>query len=101
MIWFLSSVQARSKRRHVFSGDDYVTNICLAPERRMLLTGYSNGNILFWSTDRGELWGALKAHDDKLIRMTYSEEQNMIITTGFNAQLKVWKMKEKKKELLI
>ena len=47
--------------------------------------------MLFWSIDSMNIIGALRAHEDKIVRMIVDEKSDMIITAGFDTQIKVWK----------
>ena len=74
-----------------YIGDEVITQIALIKSKRILAGALSNGTLIFWSSDSGAVVGALKAHEDSIIRISVNEKAETITTAGWNAQLKVWK----------
>lgn len=75
-----------------FSSDDVITNVCFVAEKRLLITSYSNGAVIFWSSDTAEILGVLRAHDDRVVKILY--KANVLFTLGYSSELRLWKMKD-------
>lgn len=79
------------KQTKEFVGDEFVTQVGFIKSKRILVGTLSNGLMVFWSSDFGTMIGAMKAHDDSIIRLSIDEKSETIITAGWNTQIKVWK----------
>ena len=91
----LSQFVLSDKESKRFAGDETITKVKLIKSRRVLVTTYSNGFMLFWSTDLATVTGALRAHENKITNLILDEDNEIIITTGLDTETKVWKFGSK------
>jgi WD40 repeat protein len=69
-------------------------------EKKMLISAWSNGLIIFWNATDGEIIGANIGHQSGVSRSLFFEENEILITGSLSGELKIWKLGQVPDEII-
>ncbi|CAD8078645.1 unnamed protein product [Paramecium primaurelia] len=63
---------------------------CWSQKRKELFVGTSDGTVQFWDYDTKQLIFVLKAHDSEITQMQWIEEDQHLLTSSRDKEIKTW-----------
>ncbi|MSQ95448.1 MAG: hypothetical protein EXR98_12945 [Gemmataceae bacterium] len=89
------------KPEQAHGSDASITSLAFSPDGTQFASGASDGTIIMWTTEGGELHykfepktGVAKTHEDTVTSLTFTP-QCRLISAGRDKTLRVWVLKEK------
>lgn len=83
------------KSKHLNLGEVNIMSVGVAPERKLIFGGYSDGSLAFWSHREGESFCVMQAHDMETSKIEWVEGASwgpILITGGGDGRVRSWNL---------
>jgi len=85
--------------KNIWSGNQ-ISSMEYHSENKILMTGLTNGLIVFWSAKYGDVVSIITAHFNKIIKLIFLEEKDLLYSCGISGEIRLWKCGEVPKEMI-
>eukprot|EP00419_Tripos_fusus_P056136 CAMPEP_0172801962 /NCGR_PEP_ID=MMETSP1075-20121228/3570_1 /TAXON_ID=2916 /ORGANISM="Ceratium fusus, Strain PA161109" /LENGTH=547 /DNA_ID=CAMNT_0013640149 /DNA_START=109 /DNA_END=1750 /DNA_ORIENTATION=- len=83
------------RSRHMRESDVSILSMAMAPERKLLFGGYSDGSVAVWSTREGEALIVFRAHPGNCTGVAWVEDEKWgtaLLTAGDDGKVTTWNL---------
>eukprot|EP00746_Dinoflagellata_sp_MGD_P096767 gnl/MRDRNA2_/MRDRNA2_38782_c0_seq1.p1 gnl/MRDRNA2_/MRDRNA2_38782_c0~~gnl/MRDRNA2_/MRDRNA2_38782_c0_seq1.p1 ORF type:complete len:713 (-),score=124.54 gnl/MRDRNA2_/MRDRNA2_38782_c0_seq1:33-2171(-) len=83
------------KSKHLILGEVNIMSVGVAPERKLIFGGYSDGSLAFWSHREGESFCVMQAHDMETTKIEWIETAPwgpILMTGGGDGRVRTWNL---------